>query len=68
MSLLKMQDPMIRRYTGINERSMRYIQRTGEVEDTGLCRSVGPRILDSLDANVSYYLFSVQLRWTYCIW
>jgi hypothetical protein len=64
MSLLNMKDQMIRHYTGISERSMRYIRKTyretGEVVRTPVCAG-RPRILDSLDANVSYCLFSVLL-------
>ncbi|OAX35828.1 hypothetical protein K503DRAFT_696264, partial [Rhizopogon vinicolor AM-OR11-026] len=53
-SLLNVKDRTIRRYTGISERSMRYIWRTfreaGEVVRTPVCAG-RPRILDSLDAN-----------------
>ncbi|KAG1859728.1 hypothetical protein F4604DRAFT_1588976, partial [Suillus subluteus] len=44
----------IRRYTGISEWSLRYLQKvyreTGEVVRTPVCAG-RPRILDSLDAN-----------------
>ncbi|KAG1811051.1 hypothetical protein EV424DRAFT_1286367, partial [Suillus variegatus] len=54
MSLLNVKDPTIRRYTGISERSLRYLRKvyreTGEIVRTPVC--VGrPRILDSLNAN-----------------
>ncbi|KAG1796096.1 hypothetical protein EV424DRAFT_1334281 [Suillus variegatus] len=58
MSVLGIQDPIIRRYTGISERSLRYIQKTfretGKVMRTPVCAG-RPRVLDSLDANVSYW-------------
>jgi hypothetical protein len=61
MFLLNVKDRTIRRYIGISERSMRYIRKTfretGEVVRTPACAG-RPRILDSLDANVSYHLFS----------
>ncbi|KAG1843223.1 hypothetical protein C8R48DRAFT_550406, partial [Suillus tomentosus] len=54
MSLLNVKDPTIRRYTGISERSLRYLRKvyreTGEVVRTPVCAG-RPRILDSLDAN-----------------
>ncbi|OAX30911.1 hypothetical protein K503DRAFT_667529, partial [Rhizopogon vinicolor AM-OR11-026] len=53
-SLLNVKDRTISRYTGISERSMRYIRKTfretGEVVRTPICAG-RPRILDSLDAN-----------------
>ncbi|KAG2747363.1 hypothetical protein P692DRAFT_201693419, partial [Suillus brevipes Sb2] len=62
MSLLNIRDPTIRRYTGISERSLRYIRKTyretGEVVRTPVCTG-RPRILDTLDANVSNCLFLV---------
>jgi hypothetical protein len=64
MSQLNVKDTMIRRYTGISERSMRHIQKTyletSEVVRTPVCAG-RPRTLDSLDANVSHFLFSVSL-------
>jgi hypothetical protein len=64
MSLLNIQDPMICRYTGISERSLRYMRKTfretGEVVRTLVCAG-RPRILDTLDANVSYCLILVLL-------
>ncbi|KAG2038030.1 hypothetical protein BDR03DRAFT_862693, partial [Suillus americanus] len=55
----------IHRYTGISERSMRCIQKTyretGEVVRTPALCAGQPCILDSLDVNVYYYLFSVSL-------
>ncbi|KAG2031835.1 hypothetical protein BDR03DRAFT_841967, partial [Suillus americanus] len=54
MSLLNIKDPAIYRYTGISERSIRYLRKTyretGEVVRTPICTG-RPRILDSLDAN-----------------
>ncbi|KAG1750313.1 hypothetical protein EDD22DRAFT_751727, partial [Suillus occidentalis] len=54
MSLLNIQDPMIRCYTDISERSLRYMRKTfretGEVVRTPVCAG-RPRILDTLDAN-----------------
>jgi hypothetical protein len=62
MSLLNIQDPMIRRYTGISECSLCYMRKTfwetGEVVRTPVCAG-RPRILDTLDANVSYCLILV---------
>ncbi|KAG1777589.1 hypothetical protein EV702DRAFT_946255, partial [Suillus placidus] len=59
MSLLNIGDSMIRRYTGISERSLRYMrktfQETGEVMRTPVCAG-RPRILDTLDVNVSHCL------------
>ncbi|OAX39935.1 hypothetical protein K503DRAFT_39942 [Rhizopogon vinicolor AM-OR11-026] len=53
MSLLNVKDRTIHRYTGISERSMRYIRKTfretGEIVRTPVCAG-RPRILDSLDA------------------
>lgn len=64
MSVLGIRDPMICRYTGISERSLRYIRKTfretGEVVRTPVCAG-RPRVLDSLDANVSYCLILVLL-------
>jgi len=66
MSLLNVKDRTIRRYTGISERSMRYLRKTfretGEVTRTPVCGG-RPRILDSLDANVSYCLLSASLTY-----
>jgi hypothetical protein len=63
-ALLDVKDRIIGRYTGISERSMRCIRKIfwetpGEVVRTPVCAG-RPRILDSLDANVSYRLFSVS--------
>jgi hypothetical protein len=64
MSLLDVKDRIIGRHTGISERPMRCIRKTfwetpGEVVRTPVGAG-RPRILDSLDANVSYRLFSVS--------
>ena len=60
MSVLGLQDRTIRRYTGVSERSMRYLRKTfretGEVVRVPLCTG-RPRILDSLDTTVNSYPF-----------
>ena len=59
MSQKNVSDKKIRRYTGISERSLRYLRKTyretGEVVRVPVCPGQ-PRTLDSLDANVSCIL------------
>ena len=59
MSQKNVSDKKIRRYTGISEGSLRYLQKTyretGEVVRVPVCPG-RPRTLDSLDANVSCIL------------
>jgi len=64
MSRQGVRDKKIRRYIGISERAMRYLRKTyrdtGEVVRTPVCPG-RPRTLDSLDANVSQFSFSIYL-------